>query len=142
MEGAAALGMAWLQVRCLPFRWWFGWLGLRASGEVNAMDSEWDRCVGDVARTLHAINRRFGGRFTCLMLAMAAHWMLGRRGIGSSLVLGTRVESSSGGKRLLEAHAWVRVGDRVVLGEHGGRYTAVSSFVRQGSKRRRVVKAA
>ncbi|WP_089656671.1 lasso peptide biosynthesis B2 protein [Halomonas pantelleriensis] len=130
IEALIMLVFSCLLIRCFPFRWWSGWLGTRSQGEVTAIDPVRDHRVGDVARTLNAINRRCGGRFTCLMLAMAAHWMLGRRGISSSLVLGTRTEIADDQSLVMHAHAWLRVGPRVVLGAHDGSYVAVSSFVR------------
>ncbi|EWH01133.1 lasso peptide biosynthesis B2 protein [Halomonas sp. BC04] len=79
---------------------------------------------------LKAINRRAGGRFTCLMLAMAAQWMLNRRGIASSLVLGTCNELNDRQEMDFKAHAWLRVGNHVVLGQHDGRFTALTSFIK------------
>jgi len=45
--------------------------------------------------------------FTCLMRALAAHAMLTRRGLPSSLILGVRTERHpSDGTLQLKAHAW------------------------------------
>jgi hypothetical protein len=59
----------------------------------------------------------------CLPQAVAATWMLRRRGIHSTLYLG--VDRATG----FDAHAWVRVGRVIVTGapEHR-RFSVVSTF--------------
>lgn len=131
VEAACCLGVAWLLVRAVPFRFWSPWLGTQAPGEVSLGSGQGDDRVRDISRAVSAINVRLGGRLTCLMLAMAVQWMLHRRCISSSLVLGTRAVQDAQQRLALQAHAWVRVGKEVVLGDHGGRYTPVSSFVRR-----------
>ena len=131
LEAAGCLAVAWLLVRGVHFRFWSSWLGVQAPGDVGLGSRHCDGRVRDIARLVTVINAELGGRLTCLMQAMAVHWMLHRRRISSSLVLGTS-HVADGRKRLaLEAHAWVRVGADIVLGEHGGRFTPVSSFVRR-----------
>jgi hypothetical protein len=59
----------------------------------------------------------------CLPQAVAAQWMLRRRGIRSTFYLGTDPSSS------YDAHAWVRVGRIIVTGgDDPRRYTVVSTF--------------
>ncbi len=53
-------------------------------------------------------------RATCLVRALAAHWMLRSRGIASELVLG--VPLAPGSFREAPAHAWLEVDGKVVLG--------------------------
>lgn len=130
MEAAWWLALAWLLVRALPFRFWSHWLGEPAPGEANPTSAGSNARAGDTCWAVIAINTRLGGRFTCLMLAMAAHWMLSRRRISSSLVLGTLTEQDADKRLAIKAHAWLRVGGQVVLGNHDGRYTAISSFIR------------
>ncbi|MCG6656324.1 lasso peptide biosynthesis B2 protein [Halomonas campisalis] len=129
-EAALLLPAAWFLVRALPFRWWSSRLGTSVPGEVDPAQAAFDARSLDITWALKAINRRVGGRFTCLMLAMAAQWMLNRRGISSSLVLGTCNELNDRQELDFKAHAWLRVGSHTVLGQHGGRFTAVTSFIK------------
>ncbi|MDI5934180.1 lasso peptide biosynthesis B2 protein [Halomonas kalidii] len=131
LEAALLLPLAWLLVRTLPFRFWSRWLGEPVAGEAEPGPSSGnDPRVREVSWAFMAISRGTGERFTCLMLAMAAQWMLDRHRISSSLVLGTRTERGADQRLVLQAHAWLRVGSQIMLGQHGGEYTAVSSFVR------------
>ncbi|HEX6133051.1 MAG TPA: lasso peptide biosynthesis B2 protein [Longimicrobiales bacterium] len=59
----------------------------------------------------------------CLPQAVTAQWMLRRRGIPSTLYLGTDPRNG------YDAHAWVRVGRVIVTGgDDPRRYTVVSTF--------------
>lgn len=131
MEAAGWLALAWLLVRALPFRFWSRWLGTQSPGEVDLAGAERDPRVRDICLSIASIGARLGGRLTCLMMAMAAHWMLSRRCISSSLVLGTRTEQDAQKRLILMAHAWVRAGSDIVLGHHEEGYIPISSFVRR-----------
>lgn len=131
LEAAGWLALAWLLVRALPFRFWSRWLGTPSPGEIDLAGAERDPRVRDICRAITAIRARLGDRLTCLMLAMAAQWMLSRRRISSSLVLGTRTEQDAQKRLTIKAHAWVRVGSGVVLGHHEDGYIPISSFVRR-----------
>jgi hypothetical protein len=67
-----------------------------------------------IARMVHAAARYGLVRPTCLEKSLALWWFLGRRGIASSLRIGTR----KNGDRL-EAHAWIELGGSA-LNEIGG----------------------
>ncbi|QJQ94021.1 MULTISPECIES: lasso peptide biosynthesis B2 protein [Halomonadaceae] len=133
LEAAALLPVAWFMVRALPFRWWSHRLGSSTPGES---DPRQHASVGasasasEISRSVQIINRLAFGRFTCLMLAMAAQWMLNRRKISSSLVLGTLTERSDDDRLVMKAHAWLRVNAQTVLGHHNGRYTPITSYLR------------
>lgn len=130
LEACVLLPAAWFLVRALPFRWWSDWLGTSVAGEADPAQAKFDPRASDIAWAVKAINRRVAGRFTCLMLAIAAQWMLNRRGVASSLVLGTCSERDDRQQPVFKAHAWLRVGMRTVLGQHNGRFTAVTSFIK------------
>ena len=71
----------------------------------------------DVYHLAHAVDRagaRLRYPFKCLPRAMALHWMLKRRGIGSTLAIG--IAKGQAGEQLHDLHAWVVVGDKTVLG--------------------------
>ncbi len=69
----------------------------------------------DVAWALKRINKLAGGRFTCLMLAMAGKRALNRRHVPNSLVLAARPDRGSGDDPF-GAHSWLRSGQYVVIG--------------------------
>lgn len=52
----------------------------------------------------------------CLPQAIAAHWMLARRGIPSQIRFGVRA-----GPPRLSSHAWLIAQGKAVLGDEGGR---------------------
>lgn len=131
LEAASWLALSWLLVRALPFRFWSHWLGTQSPGEVDLGGAERDPRVRDLCLAITSISKRLGDRLTCLMLAMAAQWMLSRRRISSSLVLGARTEQDAKNRLILKAHAWVRVGSDIVLGHHEEGFTPISSFVRR-----------
>lgn len=133
LEVACWLFLAWLLVRVLPFRSWSHWLGAQVPGigDLDSADAGSDAVAREISQTITAFNERLGRRFTCLMLAMTLHWMLSRRRISSSLVLGTQTIQDVQPRLSLKAHAWVRIGSGVVLGELDDQYAPISSFVRR-----------
>lgn len=64
---------------------------------------------------VEAVSRNAPAGFVCFPQALAAYSMLRRRGISSTIVYG--VGHSHIGK--LIAHAWLTLGDRVVVGREG-----------------------
>ena len=66
-------------------------------------------------------------RTRCLPQAVAAQWMLRRRGVRSRLVFGVRRGAEGSGQ--LEFHAWLMVGGECVVGgQEIGSYTAFPPF--------------
>jgi len=84
----------------------------------NDSDRQSDASIGEdasrTARMVHAAARYGLVRPTCLEKSLALWWFLGRRGIASSVHIGTR----KNGNRL-EAHAWIEFGGNA-LDETGG----------------------
>ena len=72
-----------------------------------APQAEQARCAWAIARAA-----RFVPRATCLTQALAGQWLLARKGYGSRVMIGVR----RGQGLSVAAHAWLRVGDEVVLG--------------------------
>jgi hypothetical protein len=130
-EALRELLVAWWLVRRRPFRSFAPSLGAPHPGEHVPVDRHDARLLADVRWAVTAVNRTSGGRFTCLMQAMAAKTMLTRRGVPSTLVLGAKI---SRGEELADpgamaAHAWLRVGPVVVLGgEARGEFVPVTSY--------------
>jgi hypothetical protein len=70
------------------------------------------------ARVAWAVDRaaRFVVHPTCLVRAMAGQQLLHMKGHGSAISVGVR----GGGDTGFEAHAWLCVGDTIILGDAGG----------------------
>lgn len=106
--------MIWAQwlVRAVPPRHWrsqFGHPQEPGSGSPRETDIVTIRRIRlAIARAL----RNMPGDPSCLPQALAARRMLERRGIASTLYIGTMREAG-GGRRF---HAWVKVGDEWVTG--------------------------
>lgn len=131
LESSLWLALAWVLVRGLPFRFWSRWLGHQVPGEVELGAVDRDSRALEICWSIRALNSRMGEPFTCLMLAMAAQWMMHRRRISSCLVLGTLTEQDAQRRPSFKAHAWVRDAGGVILGNHDAPFIAISSFVRR-----------
>ena len=132
VEAALCLLLARLLVRCVPMRYWRGRLHGAAAGSASpdrqgvgrqGMDRQGvDRQgVGRiVGRIVRAVARRLPVEVVCLPRAVAAHWMLRRRGISSQVVFGVRRAAPG---RAPDYHAWLTVdGDTVMGGRNGAAY--------------------
>jgi|GEM_PF-1943842 len=84
---------------------------LRPLLQENSFRDE-TRAALDVRGALAAVGRNLPHQWTCLEKAMAAHGMLRKRHIASTLVLS--VAPSEGGT--VKAHAWLEAGGVVVTG--------------------------
>ena len=126
-EAVLCLGLARLAIGCVRFRHLSRRLG-RPNEETPAESPRHqDTPTRLVSWAIDAAGRRTPWKSTCLVRALAAHAMLHRRGISSTLYLG--VDPGSGPARTLDAHAWLRSGTCVVTGgEVMDRFTPVASF--------------
>lgn len=118
VEGGAELIRAWGLVRFKAFQSYSPDLGELHKGEFLGGDvaNISYSAVIDTRWALKLINRKVGGRFTCLMLAIAGKRLLNRRGIPNTLVLGV-CPSRGRGSDPFGAHAWLRVGQYVIIGQ-------------------------
>jgi len=119
-RGWVAEALAWLilfrwVLRWLPFRFIHQWLALPAvrpelRGDERARVRE--RVSDVVSFAVH----RLGVEAVCFPRALAAHAMLRRRGIVTSLYYGARRLPES--PHILHAHVWLADGDVGVVGYH------------------------
>lgn len=78
-----------------------------------------------VSRAVHTMSRVTWWESQCLVKAYAAMKMLNRRGISSTLYLGSGRDEQGN----MAAHAWLRSGSYLVTGKEGHeRYTVVGMF--------------
>jgi hypothetical protein len=85
----------------------------RASGSPVDRLVDLSHTSKQVARAVAVSSRYLGTASTCLTEALAATVLLGRRGCPSHIAIGVRLSAQAS----LKAHAWVEVGDSVVLGD-------------------------
>jgi hypothetical protein len=123
--GALLVGEAWAALigarllMMLPYRVWRGWVTrMMGEGEGGAPDGGTRAVVWAIERA-----RRAAPGTTCLTRALAAGWMLRRRGQRARLIIGVK---GAAGK--LEAHAWLELGGVVIVGGEAevGRYARMS----------------
>lgn len=118
-EAAAALTLASLAVRLLPFRWLVRTLGRRQGSEGK---DEGD--YRPVRLAVERASRRLPWKTVCLQQGLASHWLLRRRGLASRFHYGIWKDPS-----IMKAHVWVTLGDEVVIGErHIDPHVPVASF--------------
>lgn len=103
-------------IRFVPLRLWRWSLGRpRTTGSPNVA---WP-LVRAVVRAINRASNRLPVAMVCLPRALAAHWMLMRRGIGPRLVIGIAPGDTVDITHVL--HAWVEVDRRIVIGGGGTR---------------------
>ena len=120
----AALALTWssLCIALQPFSKVVGQAARAAPSPRTAPSA----LVGRIAWAIGACARRAPWRAVCFQQGLAAHWMLRRRGLRTTLYYGARREDRGG----LAAHVWVRSGDLDVIGcENADDYSLLSTFV-------------
>jgi hypothetical protein len=122
IEATVALVLARLAVRLLPAARIIAWAS-RPPRRPDRFAS--GLAVDAVSRAVEEIGAKPWMRALCLPRALAAQAMLRRRGVAGRLCLGAARDGGA-----LAAHAWIELGDEVVVG--GGaeqpRFTRLVSF--------------
>lgn len=100
-------------------------------GETSFISMEKDkRLLNQISQNIHLACKYTFWESSCLVKAFAARSMLHRRGIDSTLYLGTGVDE----KGKLIAHAWLRSGPYFITGSEGKeRFTVVATFANKVS---------
>lgn len=129
-EALFALAVARILMALVPFRRVAAWLGTPgAEGPVTAAAEE-IRTAQDIGWAVGALARRVPWDGRCLAQALAATYMLRRRGLEGTVSFGARQGGSTG----FVAHAWLRLGSCVVTGgQSHERYRVLTTFSRRQS---------
>lgn len=106
VRSVAILSMASLAVALLPFR-----RAIRF-GSVDVSNGSSDR-ADDIVWAVEAAARRVPWRAMCIEKGLAVQRLLRHSGVDARLHYGVRHHSQSG---KLEAHVWVTVGGKVIIG--------------------------
>lgn len=117
LEAVLLIALARTLVVFVPMRHWRARLHTSAptkaaASQAGALDSEATAEAGTVVRLVDRVARRMPFDASCLARAMAAQWMLRRRGIASHLQLGALRRPD----HTVALHAWLTVAGRCVVG--------------------------
>lgn len=125
IEATFWLGISRIAILILPFRWIAPFLGQHmASSDENDENGNKETTIS-VSRAILTMSRHLPWECKCLVQAISGKMMLGRRKIPSTLYLGVGKEENGD----LNAHAWLRAGDSIILGGGGlERFAVVSTF--------------
>lgn len=126
-EATLGLIVAKLLVHTVPFRWFAPRLG-RSQHETPRTIAPAARALAvDISWAVQAAARHLPLGFVCLPQAMAAQWMLRRRGLATTMYFGVAFKADA--RDSLLAHAWLRAGDKIVTGENEmSRHPAIAWF--------------
>jgi hypothetical protein len=94
----------------------------KEDGSLTPLSSHQLALIDRVAFTVPRVAARVPWRADCLVQSLAAKHWLDRDGVPSQLVIGVRKD----GALPLDAHAWLKVGDRVVVGGDVGAYVPMT----------------
>ena len=123
VEAVALCTVAGLLIRFLAFRRLAPRLGQHMAVSPETSEAATLQEVARIRWAVAAAGAHLPWHPVCLPRAVAAHWMLRRRGIPSTLYLGADPA------RGYDAHAWVRAGTTIVTGgPREDRFAVVASF--------------
>lgn len=126
IEAVVALLLASLAIAVLPFRMLMRTIA-NPRGGAGSIDA--DRAAHEVTQAIRRAERRLPLRIVCLHKALAAQWMLRRRGVAADIHYGI---SPAG--EVLKAHVWVDVGAKTIIGEDESLgYARVATFPAAGA---------
>ena len=121
-EATIAVVAASIAIRLVPFRRLASWMG--ASAAAVGGDAKADE-VARVRWAVDAVANRAPWRTVCFQRGLAAHAVLRRRGVPSTLHYGVRQTADAG----LKAHVWVTAGVHPVMGvEDAAGFQRLASF--------------
>lgn len=126
VEAVTWLGLFRAVILTIPFRRIAPHLGAHMSQTPFREEmKEQYRLAMAVALAINRASRYVPWEAKCLVQAMAGKKMLKRRGIETTLYLGLARKTDLA----LQAHAWLRCGDKIILGECGLKsFTVVATF--------------
>jgi hypothetical protein len=129
LEAAVWLGLARLALLILPFRWIALWLGRHMALAQDLAEGTPAELLTRISWGVTTAGCHLPWDCTCLTQAMAGKAMLKCRGVPSTLCLGVAKDEET----YLQAHAWLRCGDRILTGWQGiAKYTVIATFAEDG----------
>lgn len=125
-EAACTLIAALAAVKFIPFGRIAPGLGCLGTPQpVTPLAPELAQQAQRVGWAVRALAHYLPWDAKCLAQAIAAKWMLRRRGLPSTFYLGV----DHGREQWLDAHAWLRCGDEIITGEpQHARFKVIAAF--------------
>jgi len=125
LETTFWLGISRLAILILPFRWIAPFLGQHMASSDGNNENRDRQTVISVSRAIRTMSRHLPWECKCFVQAISGKMMLRTRQIPSTLYLGVAKKEDGD----LNAHAWLRAGDIIILGGGGlERFAVVSTF--------------
>ena len=125
VEAYILLAAISILVEIVPFRWFAGKLGKHMQETTFESNAQIDTTARNTGSLIYKSVRFIPWKIKCLTQAITGKFILKRRGIISTLYLGVKKSES----KKLEAHAWLRVGNKIITGkEVYEEFTIVSYF--------------
>jgi len=134
LEALIELVRARVLLRRRHFSSWSQLLGEQTQSTLEAPSGDRLRAARNLCARVDRLGRKLGNeRATCLVKAVAAKRMLARRSIPATIRLGINHAVPAEGASW-EAHAWMEIGDKVVLGANAGHpHVPFDRFARSSS---------
>ncbi|WP_185960249.1 lasso peptide biosynthesis B2 protein [Erythrobacter insulae] len=104
-------------IKLVPFRWWKRLLGpidSQSHSDQQRLSAKQIKQASDIGRMIKRLARKQKFEAVCFPQAITGRWILKRRGIPSNILIGSRKDPGTG----MAFHAWLKVGDQVVTGQH------------------------
>ena len=116
LEAMALLALARLLVARVPLARWRASLGEAVPPDTadGGLRLDANLAARRLARAVERASARLPGQSQCLPRAMALQWLLRRRGLGGSLLIGVLAGSSRGS--IDDLHAWVVRRGEILIG--------------------------
>jgi hypothetical protein len=128
-ETLIALAVARLAMLFLPFRIIADWLGTPGRESAHSTSDIHVEVAAEIGWAVRCLAHRLPWDSRCLAQALAATWMLRRRGLESTVTFG-----ANGGSHDFVAHAWLRFGSCLLTGGLGHeRFKTLTSLAREDS---------
>lgn len=129
-EALIALAIARIAMALLPFRRIAAWIGTPGAETPATATVAEIYIAEEIGWAVGVLARRVPWDGRCLAQALAATWMLRRRGLEGTVSFGV----CRGGSTELDAHAWLRFGSCMVTGGPGHqRFNTFTTFARKES---------
>ena len=129
IEAGLWLGVARLAIWFLPFRWLKRGWGESWTPPAGTTGITSPELLDRISWAVATASRYLPRNCLCLAQAMAGKIMLRRRGIPSTLYLGLTRD----GTALIQGHAWLTCGERVLTGQQGMEgFTVIATFAENG----------
>lgn len=123
-QAMLALVLAKAVIATIGFARWRNWLGPPSGGAAGATHANATSFA--LAQAVERASARLPFETKCLPRAIALHWLLRRRNLPSRLVIAALPSGARGAVETL--HAWVEVGDRILIGAIDLPYQPIAAF--------------